>query len=243
MDISCDLVVFDLMGTCFEDNGRVADVFTEVLMKYGVDPEAIQDHMRKTMGMSKPEVLGQIGHPNAMEDFRDHLIKSFYLRPPKLIDDVQYLIDWLSDQGIKFAFNTGFSRVPSLQIFEAVGWEHLRELIVCDSDVERGRPYPYMIYKAMELTSTMDVSKVCVIGDNPVDLQAGMNAQAGMVVGVKTGGRDSSDFPGINEMLMNHTSVAVTRSCGKEFSTCWLINTVVELPGLLKAQRKFSATS
>ena len=50
-----------------------------------------------------------------------------------------------------------------------------------------GRPAPYLIYRAMMETGVVGAERVAVVGDTPLDLQAGMNARAGWVIGVLSG--------------------------------------------------------
>jgi phosphoglycolate phosphatase-like HAD superfamily hydrolase len=47
-----------------------------------------------------------------------------------------------------------------------------------------------MIFRAMELTGVRSVAEVLACGDTPLDLEAGTNAGARLVVGVLTGGAD-----------------------------------------------------
>jgi len=67
---------------------------------------------------------------------------------------------------------------------------------VTSDEVEAGRPYPYMIEKAMERTGVSDPARVLVAGDTVVDARAGAKAGAGMVCGVLTGKLDEAGFNG-----------------------------------------------
>jgi phosphonatase-like hydrolase len=58
---------------------------------------------------------------------------------------------------------------------------------VTSDEVAQGRPFPDMIFRAMELTGVTDVKRVAKVGDTPSDLGEGMAAGCGWVVGV-TGG-------------------------------------------------------
>jgi phosphoglycolate phosphatase-like HAD superfamily hydrolase len=49
-----------------------------------------------------------------------------------------------------------------------------------------------MIFRAMEATGVVNVSRVLVAGDTTRDLEAGTNAGAAMVIGVLTGGQNAA---------------------------------------------------
>jgi phosphonatase-like hydrolase len=71
---------------------------------------------------------------------------------------------------------------------ERLNWPgRLIDLAVFSSDVSRGRPAPYMIYRAMEKLAVLDVRKVMKLGDSPADLEEGTNAGCGEVIGVLSG--------------------------------------------------------
>ncbi|MCU1529678.1 MAG: family hydrolase, partial [Frondihabitans sp.] len=60
------------------------------------------------------------------------------------------------------------------------------DAIVTKTDVVAGRPAPYMIHHAMELTGATSVSRVLAAGDTVVDIRAARNAGV-IAVGVLTG--------------------------------------------------------
>jgi phosphoglycolate phosphatase-like HAD superfamily hydrolase len=53
--------------------------------------------------------------------------------------------------------------------------------------VAQGRPYPYMIFKNMEIANVMDVARVAKAGDSARDIEEGRNAGCGLVIGVLSG--------------------------------------------------------
>jgi len=64
------------------------------------------------------------------------------------------------------------------------------DAIVCGDEVVAGRPAPAMIFEAMRRTGVSDPTRVMVVGDTVLDLQAGRAAGAGWVVGVTSGAHD-----------------------------------------------------
>ena len=80
-------------------------------------------------------------------------------------------------------------------LLDVLGWrEGVLDAVVCVDDVPAGRPAPYMIFRAMELTGIRDVRRVLTAGDTTRDLQAGMNAGAGFVVGVLSGSQTAEEL-------------------------------------------------
>ncbi|WP_231114568.1 HAD family hydrolase [Lentzea aerocolonigenes] len=96
---------------------------------------------------------------------------------------------------MKVALTTGFDRPIVDGLLEVLGWgEDVLDAVVCVDDVPAGRPAPYMIYRAMELTGTRDVRRVLTAGDTVRDLEAGTNSGAGFVVGVLSGGQTEDEL-------------------------------------------------
>jgi phosphonatase-like hydrolase len=75
-------------------------------------------------------------------------------------------------------------------ILAGVTWSGLLDAWVCGDDVPRGRPAPFMIFRAMERCGAEDVRRVAVVGDTRLDLEAAWNAGAGWRIGVLTGAHD-----------------------------------------------------
>jgi phosphonatase-like hydrolase len=117
--------------------------------------------------------------------------------------------------GIKTALDTGFSRNIVDAILKRLGWQDstLLDTTITSDEVPRGRPHPDMIHKAMRELGITDAKRVAKVGDTPSDLEEGMSAGCGMVIGV-TGG--------------SHTEGQL-----KPHPHTHLIGTVAELPALL----------
>jgi phosphonatase-like hydrolase len=87
--------------------------------------------------------------------------------------------------------NTGFDREITRFLLEALGWTGgLVDAVVCGDDVTRGRPAPYLIFRAMERTGASSVHRVANVGDTTADLQAGHNAGVCWNIGVLSGAHD-----------------------------------------------------
>lgn len=95
---------------------------------------------------------------------------------------------WLRERGVKVAGTSAVDTDLTEPMLEKLGWaEGIFDCKVATQEVPAGRPAPYMIFTAMMRTGVTDVRRVAAVGDTPVDLQAGMNAGVGWVIGVLSG--------------------------------------------------------
>lgn len=200
------LVVFDMAGTTIEDAGQVPEAFRTVLARRGMDVSAEQ--LRAVRGASKRDAIRQLVREwgagdveslteSLFNEFRDHLAELFQSGGVRPIAGALETFDWLRSQNVRVALGTGFDRLTTDLIVDAVGWKDgLVDAIVCGDDVPQGRPAPYLIFRAMEHTGTIDVRQVACVGDTVLDLQAGNNSGAGHVIGVLTGAHRREQLEG-----------------------------------------------
>jgi phosphonatase-like hydrolase len=186
-----ELAVLDIAGTTVEEHQAV---YRALAAAVGVPVNEVQ----QWMGADKREAIAALlADPTeqrveeAFVDFRRRLDQAYAEQPPVPLPGVPEALAKLRGAGIKVALTTGFDRAVTTSIISTLGWEDTVDAVVCTDDVAAGRPAPYMIFRAMELTGVRDVGKVLVAGDTTRDLEAGTNAGAAMVVGVLTGGLDA----------------------------------------------------
>ena len=121
-------------------------------------------------------------------DFRDYLSQLFRAGGVKPVAGAAETFNWLRARDIRIALTTGFDRLTTDLIIDAVGWrDGIADAIVCGDDVALGRPAPYLIFRAMELTRVTSVRQVMCVGDTVLDLEAGQNAGVRHVIGVLSG--------------------------------------------------------
>lgn len=194
------LVVFDLAGTTIDDGGGVVlNCLVETVRVH--DLPGTPTELNALMGMNKREVFGMLAarrYPNgaalteelaeeALATFVAHMTATYeqHLVP---LPGAEEAFTFLHARGIKVAVDTGFDATVGGLIMQRLDWPgRLIDLAVFSSDVLRGRPAPYMIFRAMELLDVQDVHQVMKIGDTPSDLEEGMNAGCGEVIGVLSG--------------------------------------------------------
>lgn len=212
------LVVFDMAGTTLFDRGEVEDCFAEACERTGL--EVSRKRINAMMGWSKivvfqafwEEKLGE-GHPDfaakvqeSYDTFRD-VLESYYrdneLRPTEGAIET---INWLRTNGVKVVLNTGFYRVVTDIILAKLGWdkglnadrvaegEAFIDMSIASDDVEKGRPYPFMIRKAMQQFGITDSKRVVKVGDTPVDLEEGRQSECLFSLAVTNGSHTEAEL-------------------------------------------------
>lgn len=188
------MVVSDIAGTTVHDGGEVAQAFGAALADHGVEASAAQ--INAVRGASKREAIATLVAPKYGSDaarveavyasFKQHLQRLF-TSTARPVDGAPQTFAWLREHGIRLALNTGFDRDITQILLEALKWREVADAVICGDDVKQGRPAPYMIFRAMELTGTVDVRTVLNVGDTVSDLQAAHNAGVAVSVGVLSG--------------------------------------------------------
>jgi phosphonatase-like hydrolase len=206
-----ELVVFDMAGTTVQDRHEVEMCFLEAAAHTGlsVTPERVLS----LQGYSKiyvfellwSEMIGE-KHPD-LKEFVDNSYEVFcsILEHHYLTNNIfptegcLETFDFLKQRGIKIALTTGFYRKVTNIILEKLGWlEGLNEQYlgntntiiqasVASDEVQKGRPQPFMIQKAMSMLKVHDSMRVINVGDTPSDLKSGIRAGCRMSLGVTNG--------------------------------------------------------
>jgi len=205
-----DLVVFDLGGTLVEDRGHVPRAFFAALKAHGIqvpDSELLQHR-----GRSKREAIRLTVHAacgaeasgneeridRIYMDFRGELTRQFEENGVIPTPGAEGVFRYLRERSMKIAITTGFDRTVFDLILKGLSWNRgAVDAAICTDDVPQGRPAPYMIFRAMEAASVVDVRRVMKVGDTPVDMLAGKNAGV-RTVGVLTGPYNDDSLRGTN---------------------------------------------
>jgi phosphonatase-like hydrolase len=206
------LVVFDMAGTTIKDNKEVESCFSQACIQTGLNVS--DDRILALQGYSKIEVFRMlwdekigIEHPEFEEnvftsydyfcDILEHHYNNFPIAPTlHCLDTFKYL----RENDIKIALTTGFYRKVSNIILEKLGWlkglnkEYFNDtntgiidFSICSDEVFKGRPQPFMIFKAMKMFGVTDAKEVINVGDTPADLESGKNARVAYNLAVTNG--------------------------------------------------------
>lgn len=200
MNPSLQLVVFDMAGTTVADHDEVHRALQQALATE--DVAVSYDEANAVMGYPKPVAIRQLLKDKLTDmsrvtdqyveqihrNFVEHMVQH-YRESPEVTEKEGVQNTWqaLRKQGIKIALDTGFSRPIADAIIGRLGWSDLIDASVASDEVERGRPYPDMIFRVMELTNVADVRNVAKVGDTASDMRQGTEAGCSWVVGVTTG--------------------------------------------------------
>jgi phosphonatase-like hydrolase len=191
------LVVFDMAGTTIQASDPVPAAFLQAFQQVGVDLPA--DAIGSVRGKSKREAiaellarhLGELEGPPHTEsvyaDFQDILTATFAREGVQPIAGADDSFAWLRARDAKVALTTGFDADLASMLVRRVGWQDAVDVIVCNADVPRGRPAPYLIFTAMQRTGVDSVHEVAVVGDTVSDLESAWNAGVAWSIGVLSG--------------------------------------------------------
>lgn len=207
------LVVFDMAGTTVRDNNEVLLCFSEACRQAGLT--ANEKRLNALMGVSKLEVFHllwqeELGENAATETVVDRagqtfrsfcrILEQYY--QSNAVEPTQGAMDvfhFLHDRGIKIALNTGFYRKVTDIILNKLGWlagldaqyvgtaGSVIDFSIASDEVPKGRPEPFMIRKAMSVLGVENSRQVIKIGDTPVDLLEGRNAECAYTLAVTNG--------------------------------------------------------
>ncbi len=193
------LVIFDIGGTIIEDNGEVIASFRAALGEN--DLAASEAELTELKGSSKRDVIKKFVERQHGKDaagneerigraygaFKAELENRFSNGGVRSIPGAELAFAWLKNHNIVCATTTGFYRSVTDIILSSSGWRETFVANICSDDVKRGRPAPYMIFRAMEAAGIDNVREVLNVGDTPLDLQAGYRAGVLGVIGVLSG--------------------------------------------------------
>ena len=199
-----DLVVFDMAGTTVRAADWVPAAFHEAFDKVGV--VLSEEEVQSVRGKSKREAISAIltRHLSAADerqlaagvysDFERILTERYEEYGVELIDGADETLEWLKNQGVKVALSTGFDRPLAELLLQMTGWDKSIDVVVCNEDVPRGRPAPYLIFRAMEWTGSECIHRVAAVGDTVSDLQAAFNAGVRWSIGVLSGAHSETQL-------------------------------------------------
>jgi phosphonatase-like hydrolase len=144
------------------------------------------------MGQSKIEVFGRILGDAASAAVANATFEEHYARIVRAggiapLPGAERTLTALRDAGIKVCLATGFSPATRDAVLDALAWRSLIDLALSPADAGRGRPWPDLPLTALLRLGGGAVSELAVAGDTASDVESGLRAGAGVVVGVLTG--------------------------------------------------------
>lgn len=217
-----DGVIFDWAGTtvdygCFAPVQAFADSFAE----FGVIPTMDEvrapmgmlkrDHVRTMMQMERISGLWKQVHGR---EFTEEDVEAVYLRSESRIMEllgqftdikpyVKETVEELRRRGLKIGSTTGYTDEMMQVVVPAAAKKGYSPDCWFSPDAvgQKGRPFPYMIFRNMEELKLSDVRKVMKVGDTVSDIREGKNAglyTVGIIEGSSVVGLSQREFEALS---------------------------------------------
>ena len=199
------VVCLDMAGTTIRDGNAVMAAFAAAVGRRNPPVREFNDAMqyaRDTMGQSKIEVFRHIlGDEDAAQEanaaFEEHYAGAVAAGEISPMPGAVELFAACRAAGTRVCLSTGFAPVTRDAIIDALGWGPLVDLVLSPADAGRGRPWPDMPLTALLQLGGDAVSSLVVAGDTPADVECGLRAGAGLVVGVLSGDSARADLEAV----------------------------------------------
>ena len=199
------VVCLDMAGTTIRDGNAVMAAFGAAVASQNLPVAGFSSAMkyaRDTMGQSKIEVFRHIlGDEDAAQEanaaFEKHYAGAVAAGEISPMPGAVELFAACRAAGTRVCLSTGFAPVTRDAIIDALGWGPLVDLILSPADAGRGRPWPDMPLTALLRLGGDSVSSLVVAGDTPADVECGLRAGAGLVVGVLSGDSARADLEAV----------------------------------------------
>ena len=215
-------VIFDWAGTTVDFGSLApATAFVEIFRRQGI--EITMAEARGPMGRAKRDHLADIAAlprvanlwrsqygatPNEAE--LDRIYESFLplqletlRRHCDLIPGAIETVAACRQRGMKIGSTTGYTHeLMDVVCPIAAASGYAPEVVICTGDTAAGRPAPWMIFRAAERMGIYPLSRVVIVDDTPVGIQAGRNAGVWTVAVTRTGneyGLSQNDLAALSE--------------------------------------------
>jgi len=196
-----DLMVCDMAGTTVQEGGLVYKTLQQSMRQgglevsdedmhpwHGAKKEAVIEHFARKAGIPESEL--EVNIEKIAENFMNSIDEAYFDEASTIGHIDVGLFGYFAQlrrAGIKIALDTGYP--PHIQegLVKRLGFDKVVDGYISSYDVAEGRPYPYMVHRLMERLKIESVRRVCKVGDSCRDVEEGLNAGCGLVVGVLSG--------------------------------------------------------
>jgi phosphonatase-like hydrolase len=207
-----ELFVFDMIGTTIEPSDAIPGAFRSALSNAGL--HLSDDEISAVRGKSKREAIAELLASHLEQDdvarlqepvyaaFQSSLEEHYRSGAVRPIEGAAEAFEWCRSVGAKIALTTGFDSNVADLLIESLGWAGKVDTLICNDDVESGRPAPFLIREAMKKTGVDSSHRVAAIGDTVSDLEAGLNARVGWNFAVLTGAHGKERLSGVDGAII-----------------------------------------
>ena len=194
---STRMLICDIDGTTVQEKGIVYNsLFNTIKL---IKPNLIKSEISKFSGYNKNEVIKyyvdkqKMDSPiivlnNLKSEFNYYLKKEYSNNNSvNLIHpNLPLFFNLLREQDIKICLNTGYNKDIQNLLIDKLNLLDCIDDYISSEEVDRGRPYPYMIERLMFRNNIEYPQEVIKIGDSIADINEGKNAGC-KTVGVLSG--------------------------------------------------------
>lgn len=248
-------VLFDWAGTTVDYGSRApAAVFVEIFRRKGVpistaearEPmgRAKRDHIATIAAMPRVEALWRSVYGREATDADIDAMYEEFLPLQKdvlaagsdVIPGVPEAVAACRARGLKIGSSTGYTRalMDVVAPLAATGG-YVPDVIVCSDDVREGRPAPWLNFRAAEQLNVYPMSRVLVVDDTPVGIQAGLNAGCLTVAVSQTGNALGLSPEEVSHLAADDLEARLAK-IAQDFRAAgahYVIRSVAELPALI----------
>ncbi len=172
------LIIFDMDGTLVNSSLTIANAINYVRQNLGFEPMDSK-HILRMVNDHTLNPAKTFYHAESFDADHERWFSEYYTKHHEqelvLYDGIKELLETLKSEGHALAVATNAYRRSTIESLTHLGvYEHF-DAIACYDDVEKGKPYPDMLYKILdELKHSND--KSVFVGDGPRDEMASKNA-------------------------------------------------------------------
>ena len=184
---SIRMLVCDMAGTTIQEKGIVYNSLYKTVKL--IKPKLMKSEIEQFSGYNKLEVIKYFVEQQKMDSpttVINNLDSEFnyYLKKEYSNNDSVKLIhpallpyfNVLRYNDIKICLNTGYNKDIQNLLIDKLGMLDYIDDYISSEEVDRGRPYPYMINRLMARNDIDNPKEVIKIGDSVADIKEGINA-------------------------------------------------------------------
>jgi pyrophosphatase PpaX len=174
-------VLFDLDGTLVDSSGAIIKAVEKALESKGLTCNRAK--VARIIGLPLENIFGILA-PNLPEEeiwqlvheYRKYYMKH-HLENTTIHPSAQMVLRKLKAKGLKLGIITSKYREPVMDVLSHFGISELFDVIVTGYEVIKHKPAPDIVLEAAKRLR-VDPKQCVVVGDSPLDVQAGKQAGA-----------------------------------------------------------------
>ena len=203
---SIETYLFDFDGTLVDSHDSLVEVFHGAYASIGVDvPDGYVLRLMRIPLIQGYEELGAPIDQKTMDLFEKNiralLDDEYVLRLTKSYDDAIPMLNKLKSKGKQLGIVTSNNVKHVYDVLRFLNIDkNIFDVVIGNDDTKKHKPNPEPIYKAMEILSLTDKSKICYVGDALDDKKAALNAGVTPVLLDRDGIYESEDGIIINSL-------------------------------------------